>query len=105
MLCRSVHVRGFTAGQKTVENQDWAAEPPGHRAAGPWRAVGRRPSGRRAVGPLGRGGPWATDRWAAGLLLAKPAQKSIFSKYQAQIFGLLCSVYTEQTDRHFFYLL
>ena len=29
MLCRSVHVRGFTAGQKTVENQDWATRPPG----------------------------------------------------------------------------
>ena len=100
MLCRSVHVRGFTAGQKTVENQAWAAEPPGHRAAGPWRAVGRGPSGRRAAGPLGRGGPWA-----AGLLLAKPAQKSIFSKYQAQIFGLLCSVYFMGRTRHFFYLL
>ena len=40
---------------------------PGHRAAVPWRAVGREPPGRRAAGPLGRGGPWV-----AGLLLAKP---------------------------------
>ena len=38
--CRSVHVRGVTAGQKTVENQDWAA------GRGPWRAVGRWPLGR-----------------------------------------------------------
>ena len=64
MLCRSVHVRGFTAGQKTVENQDWAAEPPGRRAVagrGP-RAAGRGPraAGRQAVGPSGRqaAGPW-----------------------------------------------
>ena len=48
---QSVHARRFTAGQKTVENQD--------RAARPSRAVGR--------GPLGRSGPWA-----AGLLVAKP---------------------------------
>ena len=59
--CRSVHTRGFTAGQ----NKLWkirtglpgrqavagrgprAAGPSGRRAAGPWRAVGR--------GPLGRG--------------------------------------------------
>ena len=44
-----VHARGFPAGQKTVENQDWATGPPGHR--GPW-----------AAGPPR----------AAGLLLAKP---------------------------------
>ena len=49
MLCRSVHVRGFTAGQKTVENQDWATGPLGRWAAGP--------PGRRAAGPPGRGGP------------------------------------------------
>ena len=30
------------------------------------------PPGRRAAGPRGRRGPWAADRWAAGLLLAKP---------------------------------
>ena len=52
--CRSVDVRGVTAGQKTAENQDWAAGrravvgrgPPwaaGRRAAGPWWAVGRGP--------------------------------------------------------------
>ena len=61
MWCRSVYAHGFTAGQKTVENQDRAAEPPGRRAvgrgpraagpsdlraAGPWRAVGRGPPGR-----------------------------------------------------------
>ena len=37
--CRSVHVRGFSAGQKTVENQDWAAD---RRVTGPSRAAGRR---------------------------------------------------------------
>ena len=31
---------GFSAGQKTVENQDWAA---GRRATGPSRAVRRGP--------------------------------------------------------------
>ena len=35
--------------KKTVENQDWATGPPGHRAAGP--------PGRRAFGPRGRRGP------------------------------------------------
>ena len=57
--CRSVHARGFVAGQKTVENQDWASGPSqaiscgllGLRAAGLWQAMGC---------------------WAAGLLLAKP---------------------------------
>ena len=58
--------------KKTVENQDWATGPLGHRAAGPSRAVGRGPMGLRAAGPLGRRGPWAAGRWAAGLLLAKP---------------------------------
>ena len=88
MLCRSVYAHGLAAGQKTVENQDWATGPRSRGApgppgrGGPW-AAGRRavgPSGRwavagrgpRAAGPLGRGGPWAAGRWAAGLLLAKP---------------------------------
>ena len=62
--CRSVHVHGVTAGQKTVENRGWAAGPSGRRA------VAER--GPRAAGPLGRGGPWAAGRWAVGLLLAKP---------------------------------
>ena len=53
---RSVHVRGVTAGQKTVENQDWAAGPSRAAGRGP-RAAG--PSGLRALGPLSRGGPWA----------------------------------------------
>ena len=74
--CRSVHERGFTTGQITLENQDWASGPPGHRrpravGRGPW-AVGRGPwaVGCWAFGPLGR---WAVaGRWAAGLLLAKP---------------------------------
>ena len=60
--------------QKTVENQDWTGL--GHRAAGPSRAVGRGPLGLRAAGPLGRRGPWAAGRWAAGLLLAKPLGKA-----------------------------
>jgi len=30
--CRSVHVRGFITGQKTVENQDWVGA--GHWASG-----------------------------------------------------------------------
>ena len=64
-----------------------ASGPPGLRAAGPSRAVGRRPLGLQAAGPLGRGGPWAAGplgrggpwaagRWAAGLLLAKPVRKN-----------------------------
>ena len=44
MLCRSVYAHGFTAGQKTVENQDWAAEPPGH--GGPWAVADPWPLGR-----------------------------------------------------------
>ena len=43
--CRSVHARGFTAGQKNCGKSGL-----GHRAAGPSWAVGRR-----AAGPLGRG--------------------------------------------------
>ena len=47
--CRSVHVRGVTAEQKTLENQDWAV-------------------GRRALGPLGRGGPaFSKTRFTAQL--------------------------------------
>ena len=33
--CRSVDARGFTAGQKTMENQDWATGPPGVAGRGP----------------------------------------------------------------------
>ena len=29
-----MHARGFTAGQKTIENQDWATGPPGRGQAG-----------------------------------------------------------------------
>ena len=65
--------------KKTVENQDWATGPLGLRAAGPSRAVGRGPMGLRAAGPLGRRGPWAAGRWAAGLLLAKPLTKCQYS--------------------------
>ena len=50
---RSVHVRGVTAGQKIVGNQDWAV---GRRAAGSPRAMGRRPPGLRAVGHWGKKG-------------------------------------------------
>ena len=46
--CRSVHERGFTAGQKTMENQDWAIGPPGLQAV------------------AGRRGLWATGWWAFG---------------------------------------
>ena len=70
----------FPLDKKTVENQDWvtglrgcrgprAARPSGCRVAGPWRAMGRESLGRR--------GPWAASRWAAGLLLAKPADKRV----------------------------
>ena len=57
--CRPVHARGFTAGQKTVENQDRAAGP--SLAAGRWAVAGRGPraAGLRAAWPLGRRGPWA----------------------------------------------
>ena len=66
--CRSVHECGFTTGQKTLENQDWASR---LQAAGPSQAMGRGPLSLRAVGPLT--GPWrAAGRWAVGLLLAKP---------------------------------
>ena len=47
----------LTSADRT--GQDWAA--------GPSRAVGLG-----AAGPLGRRGPWAAGRWAAGLLLANP---------------------------------
>ena len=53
--CRSVHERGFTTGQKTLENQDWASGPPGHRRRGPG-ALGPWAVGRCALGPPGR---WA----------------------------------------------
>ena len=33
MLCRSVYAHGCTAGQKTVENQDWATGPRSHGPA------------------------------------------------------------------------
>ena len=49
--CRSVHACGFTAGQKTMENQNWATGPPGRWAvvvAGRGLRAGG-PSGRRAV--------------------------------------------------------
>ena len=55
--CRSVHARGFTAGQKTMENQNWATGPPGRRAV-----AGRGPVGLRAAGPLGRRGPLGKTR-------------------------------------------
>ena len=73
--------------RKTVENQDWATGPPGHRAAG-CRAAG--PPGRRAAGPwaaggwafgpLGRPGPWAAGRWAVagrGPAFSKTRRKMI----------------------------
>ena len=77
-----MHARGFTAGQKTKENQDWATGPPGHRAVagrgpratGPSWAVGRGPW---AAGPLGRRGPWAAGHWAAGLCLANSGLKTL----------------------------
>ena len=47
--CRSVHARGFTAGQKSC---------------------GKSGLGHRAAGPPGRGA--VAGRWATGLLLAKP---------------------------------
>ena len=49
-LCRSLYAHGFTAGQKTVENQDWATGP----------------RSRGAAGSPGRGGPRAAGRWAVG---------------------------------------
>ena len=67
-----MHARGFTARQKTVENQNWATGLLGLRTVGPSRAVGRGPLGLRAAGPPGRRGLRAAGRWAAGLLLAKP---------------------------------
>ena len=49
--CRSVHGRGFTTGQKTVENPGLGRGPPGRRV---------RPSGWRAAH-----GPWAAGRGSA----------------------------------------
>ena len=57
--CRPVHARRFTAGQKTVENQDRAAGPSwaaGRWTAGPSRVVGGGQLDLRAFGPPG-GGP------------------------------------------------
>ena len=69
--CRSVHAREFTAGQKTVENQNWATGPPGRQAAGPLvlRDAGQWAAGRWAFGLPGCGA--VAGPWAAGLLLAK----------------------------------
>ena len=53
--CRSVHERGFTTGQKPLENQDWASGP--SQAADRWAVAGRGPLGLWAGGLLGRGGP------------------------------------------------
>ena len=41
---RSVHACEFTAGQKTVENQDWATRPLCRQATGLPQAVGRGPA-------------------------------------------------------------
>ena len=65
--CRSVHACGFTAGQKTMENQNWATGPPGRWAvvvAGRGLRAGG-PSGLRAAGPsraLGRGPVFSKTR-------------------------------------------
>ena len=66
--CKSLHARGFTAGQQNCVGSGppgrrgpWAAGPLGRRAAGPpgrWAVAGR--------GPMGRSGPWAAGRWAFG---------------------------------------
>ena len=48
---RSVHACEFTAGQKTVENQDWATRPLCRQATGPRGCRGLRAAGLpRAVG-------------------------------------------------------
>ena len=49
---------GFTAGQTTVENLNWASGPPSHRGCGPMG--------------LGAAALWDSGYWAKGLLLAKP---------------------------------
>ena len=64
--CRSVHARGFTAGQKNRGKSGL----PGHLAVA---GLGPRAAGRRW--PLGHGGPWA-----AGLLLAKPVHMDLKTK-------------------------
>ena len=54
---------GLLLGRRAIAGRGpRAAGPSGRRAAGP----------SRAAGPLGRLGPRAVGRWAAGLLLAKP---------------------------------
>ena len=65
--CRSVHACGFTAGQKTMENQDWATGPPGHRASGPPGHSGPWAAGRWAIVGHGPQASGPSSRWAAGL--------------------------------------
>ena len=94
--CTSVHVHGFTTGQKTVENQDWAVDrgPPcrhglravvrglrsvvhGPRVPGP--PPGRRgPLGRR--GPFGRGSAFSKTQYpSANHASSKPVQIPLLS--------------------------
>ena len=75
-----VHVPGFTAGQKDCGKSGLS-----HQAAGPSRAVDSGPMGLRAAGSLGRRGPWAAGRWAAGLLLAKPTFHQLFNLVQLKV--------------------
>ena len=96
--CTSMHVHGFTTGQKTVENQDWAVGrgPPcshglravvrGPRAAAgpravaiPWAVAGRPgPLGRR--GPLGRGPAFSKTQYpSANHASSKPVQIPLLS--------------------------
>ena len=61
--------------------------PLGLWAAGPSRAVDSGPMGLRAAGSLGRRGPWAAGRWAAGLLLAKPGGTVVPRESDANLEG------------------
>ena len=47
-----LHVRGFTAGQNTVENQDWATGPPGRGPLGRGPAFSKTPSEQLRPGPM-----------------------------------------------------
>ena len=60
-ICACAWIYRWT--KKTVENQDWATGPPGLRAAGPSRAVGR--------GPLGRGPAFSKTPLSCSCLLRK----------------------------------
>ena len=74
--------------KKTVENQDWASGPQGHRAVAGHGPLATGPSGRRAAG-----------RWAAGLLLAKLMSSGVYIPFLCIFKKILCTWIGLYTDR------